>query len=35
MKLTTYGINKERNLIIQFPVFTAIYTEAAFNTVPN
>ena len=27
MKLVTFGINKERNLIIQFPVFIQPYTQ--------
>ena len=27
MKLVTLGIDKERNLIIQFPVFIQLYTE--------
>ena len=27
MKLVTFGIDKERNLIIQFPVFIQLYTQ--------
>ena len=27
MKLVTFGIDKERNLIIQFPVFVQPYTQ--------
>ena len=27
MKLVTFGINKDRNLIIQFPVFEQPYTQ--------
>ena len=27
MKLVTFGINKERNLIVQFPVFVQLYTQ--------
>ena len=27
MKLVTFGINKERNLIVQFPVFIQPYTQ--------
>ena len=27
MKLVTFGINKDRNLIIQFPVFVQPYTQ--------
>ena len=27
MKLVTFGINEERNLIVQFPVFVQPYTQ--------
>ena len=27
MKLVTFGIDKERNLIVQFPVFVQQYTQ--------
>ena len=27
MKLVTYGINKERNLVVQFPVFIQLYIQ--------
>ena len=27
MKLVTFGIDKERNIIIQFPVFKQTYTQ--------
>ena len=35
MKLVTFGIDQNRNLIIQFPVFdTALYAETT-NSVPD
>ena len=27
MKLVTFGIDKDRNLIIQFPIFVQLYTQ--------
>ena len=27
MKLVIFGINEERNLIVQFPVFVQLYTQ--------
>ena len=36
MKLVTFGIDKDRNLIIQFPVFVQPYTQQpAANTISN
>ena len=31
MKLVTFGIDQDKNLIIQFPVFVAPYTQARFT----
>ena len=30
MKLVTFGIDKDRNLIIQFPIFVQPYTQQLF-----
>ena len=35
MKLVTFDINKERNLIAQFLVFVQPYTKTTADTVPN
>ena len=35
MKLVTFGIDNEKNLIIPFPVFVEPYTQAKFDFVPN
>ena len=35
MKLVTFGIHEERNLIVQFPLFCAAIHTAAADTVPN
>ena len=35
MKLVTFGIDKDRNLIVQFPVFIQPYTQKPTNTVSN
>ena len=35
MKLSTFGINEERNLIVQFPVFIQPYTWAETDAVSN
>ena len=31
MKLVTFGIDQDKNLIIQFPVFVALYTQASLT----
>ena len=33
MPLITFGIDKDRNLIIQFPVFVQPYTQKAFSAI--
>ena len=35
MKLVTFGIDKKRNLIIQFPIFVQPYTQTAINFISN
>ena len=35
MKLVTFGIDKKRNVIIQFPVFVQLYTQKGFDHVSN
>ena len=35
MKLVTFGIDENRNLIVQFPVFVQPYTTTAADTVLN
>ena len=35
MKLVTFGIDRDRNLIIQFPIFVQPYTQQPLNAVSN
>ena len=34
MQLVTFGIDKDMNLVMQFPVFIQPYTQGTFNPVP-
>ena len=35
MKLVTFGIDEDRNLIVQFPVFVQLYMQQPADTVSN
>ena len=32
MQLVTFGINRDKNLIVQFPIYIQPYTEPPLNT---